>query len=91
MVVAAVQQSEGCGSNDGRRGVIFVHINKSAAPGCECLATLLKGKLPLFMTAVLNVVNNSRHTLIFGYLFGLYRVLNTESQTFKTESVLNVR
>ena len=23
--------------------VVFVHIDKSAAPGCECLATLLKG------------------------------------------------
>jgi len=23
------------------------HINESAAPGCECLATLLKGTLPV--------------------------------------------
>jgi hypothetical protein len=29
-----------------QRGVVFVHINESAAPGCKCLATLLKGKLP---------------------------------------------
>jgi hypothetical protein len=28
-----------------QKSVIFVHINESAVPGCECLATLLKGKL----------------------------------------------
>jgi len=41
-----------------QKSVVFVHINDSAAPGCECLATLLKGKL-LFMTAVFYVVTNS--------------------------------
>ncbi len=42
-----------------QKSVVFVHISESAAPRCECLATLLKGKL-LFMTAVFYVVTNSR-------------------------------
>ena len=73
-----------------QKSIVFVHINKSAAPGCKCLATLLKGKLPVHDCHDL-CCYYFRHTLIFGYLFCLYRVLNTESQTFNTESVLNVR
>jgi hypothetical protein len=30
-----------------------VHIDESAAPGCECLATLLKGKVPVHDCRVL--------------------------------------
>jgi hypothetical protein len=37
----------------GEGGVVFVHINESATPGCECLATLLKGKLPVHEYRVL--------------------------------------
>jgi hypothetical protein len=33
--------------------VVFVHINESAAPGCEYLAMLLKGKLPVHDCGVL--------------------------------------
>jgi hypothetical protein len=53
LVVAAEQQSEGGCDSNGRRGVVFVHINESAVPGCECLATLLKGKLPVHECRVL--------------------------------------
>ena len=35
LVVAAVQQSKGGGGSDGKRGVVFAHINESAAPGCD--------------------------------------------------------
>jgi hypothetical protein len=53
---AARRWQLGCGSSATERGrwrqqlqksVLFVHINKSAALGCECLAMLLKGKLPV--------------------------------------------
>jgi hypothetical protein len=67
-----------------------MHIDESATPGCKCLVTLLKGKLPVHDCCVL-CCYYFRHTLIFGYLFGLYRVLNKESQIFNTEIVLNVR
>jgi hypothetical protein len=36
-----------------QKSVVFVHINESAAPGCEYLAMLLKGKLPVHDCGVL--------------------------------------
>jgi hypothetical protein len=36
-----------------QKSIVFVHINESAAPGCKCLATLLKGKLPVHDCRVL--------------------------------------
>ncbi len=48
--------------------VVFVHINESATPGCKCLATLLKGRLPVHVCRVLCCCSV---TLIYGDLFCL--------------------
>jgi hypothetical protein len=48
--------------------VVFVHINESAALGCKCLATLLKGMLPVHVCRVLCCCSVA---LIYGDLFCL--------------------
>ncbi len=48
--------------------VVFVHINESATPGCKCLATLLKGRLPVHVCRVLCCFSVA---LIYGDLFCL--------------------
>jgi hypothetical protein len=53
--------------------VIFVHINKSATPGCKCLVTLLKGRLPV-MSAMFYVVVLLLSSM---EISSVYRVLST--------------
>jgi hypothetical protein len=48
--------------------VVFVHIDESATQGCECLATLLKGRLPVHVCRVLCCCSVA---LVYGDLFCL--------------------
>jgi hypothetical protein len=54
-------------------GVVdFVHIDESATPGCKCLTTLLKGRLPVHVCHVFYVVVLS---LLSMEISSVYRVL----------------
>jgi hypothetical protein len=48
--------------------VVFVHIDEPATPGCKCLATLLKGRLPVHVCRFLCCCSV---TLVYGDLFCL--------------------
>jgi hypothetical protein len=52
----------------GGGGVVFVHIDESATPGCKYLATLLKGRLPVHVCRVLCCCSVA---LVYGDLFCL--------------------